>query len=192
MTRTNKNGAALETKAAWSVVVVYEDAAARERAVGFCDQLVSRFWARFEFDVSWWSFASLREAHSAKAAADKVARADLILLCAVPEGDFPLPVKAWMQTWFDRRGEREGVLVGLMEPTGAPCGPEGEKHHYLRQVAHRGAMDYLTHVPQDIARPIPDSLDWYNKRADQVTSLLAGILRQQACHRTSRPEKQGG
>ena len=62
MTRTNEDGARLEAKAAWSVVVVYEDPAARERAVGFCDQLVSRFWARFEFDVSWWSFALLEEA----------------------------------------------------------------------------------------------------------------------------------
>ena len=51
-------------------------------------------------------------------------------------------------------------------------------------------MDYLTHVPQDIARAIPDSLDSYSKRADQVTSLLDEILRQQACHRTSRPEKR--
>ena len=62
MTRTNENGAGLEAKAAWSVVVVYEDAATRERAVSFCDQLVSRFWAKCEFDVSWWSFALLEKA----------------------------------------------------------------------------------------------------------------------------------
>ena len=67
MTRTNENGARLEAKAAWSVVVVYEDAAARERAVSFCDQLVRRFWAGFEFDLSWWSFAQLEEASAAKA-----------------------------------------------------------------------------------------------------------------------------
>ena len=46
MTRTNENAAVLESKAAWSVVVVYEDAVARERAVTFCDQLVTRFWAK--------------------------------------------------------------------------------------------------------------------------------------------------
>ena len=178
MTRTDKNGARLKTKAAWSIVVLYEDAAARERAVGFCDQIVSRFWAQCEFDVSWWSFALLEEASTAKAAADKAARADLILFSAVPEGDFPLPIKAWIETWLNQRGEREGMLVGLMEPAAGICGPEGPKHHYLRHAAHRGALDYLTHVPQDISGSIPDSLDRYAKRADQLTSLLNGILHQ--------------
>ena len=42
-----------------------------------------------------------------------------------------------------------------------------------------GAMDYLTEVPQDISRSIPDSLDSYTERADQVTGLLANILQQQ-------------
>jgi hypothetical protein len=41
-------------------------------------------------------------------------------------------------------------------------------------------MDYLTQVPQDIARAFPDSLDSYTRRADQVTSILDGILHQQA------------
>jgi hypothetical protein len=40
-------------------------------------------------------------------------------------------------------------------------------------------MDYLTEVPQDISRSIPDSLDSYTERADQVTGLLANILQQQ-------------
>jgi hypothetical protein len=40
-------------------------------------------------------------------------------------------------------------------------------------------MDYVTQLPQDIARSMPDSLDSYTERADQVTSLLDDILRQQ-------------
>ena len=41
-------------------------------------------------------------------------------------------------------------------------------------------MDYLTEMPQDISRSIPDSLDSYTERAEQVTSLLDNILHQQA------------
>jgi hypothetical protein len=41
-------------------------------------------------------------------------------------------------------------------------------------------MDYLTQVPQDIPRCIPESIESYTERADQVTSLLDGILHQQA------------
>src|ERR1035437_10628073 len=113
MTRTNEIGAGLETKAAWSVVVVYEDAAARERAVTFCDQLVSRFWAKCEFDVSWWPFALLNQAPAHEEAAERAAQADLIVFSATPEGGFPLPVKAWVETGLSQRGESEGKLVGL-------------------------------------------------------------------------------
>jgi hypothetical protein len=72
------------------------------------------------------------------------------------------------------------MLVGLMEPGADAGNREGQKHHYLRKVAHHGAMDYLTTVPPDTCFSIPDSLDSYTERADQVTSLLDDILRQQA------------
>ena len=179
MTRTNEDGAGLETKTAWSVVVVYEDAATRESGVTFCDQLVGRFWAKCEFEVSWWPFAVLDQAPTAKEAAERAAKADLIILSAIPDGDFPPHVKDWLETWLSWRGDREGMFVGLIAPSGESAGGEGQKHYYLRNAAHRGAMDYLTHIPQDISRPIPDSLDSYTKRADQVTSLLDDILHQQ-------------
>ena len=169
----------MEAKAAWSVVVVYEDPAARERAVGFCDQLVGRFWAGFDFDLRWWPFAQLEDADSAKAAANEAARADLIVFAANPEGDFPWAVKSWTASWLSQRGDHEGMLVGLLEHVPGTGGPEGPKHHFLRNAAHHGAMDYLTEMPQDISRSIPDSLDSYTERADQVTSLLDNILRQQ-------------
>jgi hypothetical protein len=178
MTSINENGARGEAKAAWSVVVVYEDDAARERAVAFCDQLVGSYWAQLEFSVGWCSFALLEDASTAKEAAEKAVCADLIAFAAKPEGDFPQPVKSWVESWLTQRGDREGMLVGLLEPVVGAGRPEGQKHHYLRQAAHHGAMDYLTDVPQDIAFSIPESLDYYIRRADQVTSLLDDILHQ--------------
>ena len=178
MTRTNENAAVLESKAAWSVVVVYEDAVARERAVTFCDQLVTRFWAKCEFDVSWWPFALLNQAPANEEATARAAHADLIVFSATPEGDFPQPVKAWVETWLNQRGEREGKLVGLLEQVAGGGDREGQKHNYLRQAAHHGAMDYLTKVPPDISLSIPESLDSYTERAYQVTSLLDDILHQ--------------
>jgi len=179
MTRTNENGSVLETKTDWSVVVVYEDAATRERAATFCDQLVSRYWAECEFDVSWWAVTLLDQAVAAKDAAQRAARADLIVFSTTPEGDFPLPVKAWVGNWLNQRGEREGMLVCLMEPGADAGNREGPKHHYLRKAAHHGAMDYLTKVPPDTSLSIPDSLESYTERACQVTSLLDDILHQQ-------------
>ena len=121
MTRTNENGTRLEAKAAWSVVVVYEDAAARERAVGFCDQLVERFWAQFEFDVSWWSFALLEEPAQPRKRQKRPRCADLIVFAANPEGDFPCRSRAWVETWLNQRGDREGMLVACWNRRGAPA-----------------------------------------------------------------------
>jgi hypothetical protein len=180
MARIEENERPPEAKAAWSVVVAHQDAAARQRAVAFCDQLVARFWERFEFEVSWFPFDLLAEATAGKEAAGKAAQADLVVISAAPEGDFPAPLKGWIETWLGQRGDREGVLVGLMEPLAESGSEEGRKHNYLRSVAHRAALDYLTGVPQEIARTIPDSLDSYTQRAAQVTNLLDGILHQQA------------
>jgi hypothetical protein len=180
MTRNSEYEARSEAKAAWSVVVVYEDTAAREQAVDFCDQLVKRFWARFEFEVSWWSFSLLQKDPVAMEAAEKAAQADLVILSSLRQEDLPVPVKGWIESWLSRRGDREGILAGLMGPGVVGSGLEAPKHLYLRQVAHRGAMDYLTQVPQNISRSIPESLDLYTTRAAQVTNVLNEILHQQA------------
>jgi hypothetical protein len=76
------------------------------------------------------------------------------------------------------------MLVGLMELPGGAPDREAQKHQYLRQAAHHGAMDYLTKIPQGTSLSIPESLDSYTERASQVTSLLDDILHQQ----TSRPQ----
>jgi hypothetical protein len=178
MTRINEYETGSREKAAWSVVVVYEDSAGREQAVDFCDQLVQRFLARFEFDVSWWSFGLLQKDAVAMEAAAKAAQADLVIISSVQREDFPTPVRRWLESWRDRRGEREGILAGVLgqELVGKW---EAAKHYYLRQVAHRAAMDYLTQVPQNISRGIPESLESYSERAAQVTSVLDEILHQQ-------------
>jgi hypothetical protein len=179
MTRNNEFEAGAEAKAAWSVVAVYEDNAAREQAVDFCDQLVKRFWAQFEFDVSWWSFGLLQKDAVAIEAAAKAAQADLVIISSVQREDLPTPVKRWIESWRGRRGDREGILAGLLGPELAGRW-EAAKHYYLRQVAHQAAMDYLTQVPQNISRGIPESLESYSERAAQVTSVLDEILHQQA------------
>ena len=180
MTRIDEYTMPSETKADWSVAVVYEDSAARERAVDFCDQLVQRFWGRFEFEVNWWSFQALQEHGMALDAADKAARANLVVLSSLGPQDLPARVKTWIESWLSRRGDLEGILAGLIEPADAVGSPEAGKHLYLRQVAHRAGMDYLTQVPQDISRSIPDSPECYSLRAAQVSTVLDEILHHRA------------
>ena len=157
-------------KAKWSVLVVYDAANARQSATQFCDRLVERFWAESEFDVEWCCFSSLEQTREKAAVADKAVDANLVVFAA--EKELPLHVIDWVELWLARRGEREGVLVGLPGSEAEAAGT----HLYFRNVAHRAGMDYLTEVPQSMAFPIPESPEYCAERAHQLTSTLDGIL----------------
>jgi len=163
-------------KRTWSVVVVFEDAATRQQAVEVCDHLVKRFWTDFELAVSWWSCAMLEQPVLASDALQKAAEADLLIFALGTEEGLPMPVQEWIETWLSMRGERDGALVDLLVKEVEAGEAPAERHGYLRQVAHRGGMDYLTKEPQNLSLSIPDSLDWYSARAERVTSVLDEIL----------------
>lgn len=160
------------------VVVVYEDPQCRDEAVSFCDVLVQRFWATHGFEISWSSFSNLQQSALAAISAEKAAHAALILFATRPQGELPIDVVLWIQKWSSKRSDREGVLVGLLDP-GAKNGLADDKHLYLRNVAHRAGMDYLTKMPENISRGIPDSIDSCSQRAQRITSVLDEILHTQ-------------
>lgn len=164
-------------KATWSVLVVFENEPARQLAVDFCDRLVERFWTKCGFDVNWVSYEALEDRKNAEELAAKAAEADIIAFAHEGRRDFNWPLRVWVETWLTLRGEREGKLVGLSA---------GQMHHqklpagfsYLRQIAHRGGMDFITDVPQNMIEAMPDSPDMVLSRASHVTSVLDGILHQ--------------
>lgn len=162
-------------KATWNVAVIYEGPEAREKGVGFCDALVERFWTRCALEVSWLAFESIPKEESASELLKKVAMADLVVFVVASNRELPLHVHAWVEEWLRLRGEREGGLVALA-PEGKLSGTG--PHAFLRQVAHRAGMDFLTELPQSLGDPIPDSLDFYTQRACAVTRVLDDILRQ--------------
>ncbi len=166
-------------KATWSVVVVYDRPETRDTAVCFCDQLVQRFWTDYEFDVSWFEVKDLQEEASAQQAGRRATQADLLIFALPASGAVSAELQTWLETWANRRRDREGALVGLLAPESEKAMEAAETHNYLRQVAHRAGMDYLTQVPQSISWQIPESLDSCTERASQVTSVLDEILRQQ-------------
>jgi hypothetical protein len=158
------------------VVVVYEDAGCQETCVTFCDHLVRRFWPTHGIDIRWCSFSYLQDPANAAASAQDAAGSPLILFAVRPDGELPIDVALWIQKWLSKRAEREGVLVGLLDPG---TGTTNDKYVYLRNVAHRAGMDYLTTMPKTLSVGIPDSLDSYSQRADRVTGVLAEILKNQ-------------
>lgn len=178
MTSEDESGKSRPKQAPWSVVVVYEDTHTREQAVQLCDTLVGALWGEHGLDVSWWSFASLQQPLAASEATAKAIAADLIVFATQPGGDLPMTVRAWVETWVEQRGEREGALFGLVEASSSSTVAATDKFVYLRSTAHRAGLDYLTRIPQNTWLSVPNSLDSYSERADQMTDVLAEILRQ--------------
>jgi hypothetical protein len=159
-------------KTTWSILAIYDDDGTRETAVQFCDGLVKRFWNQGEFDVAWVPFELLKEGLGKHNSAEKAAQADLLVFAAHPQSELPVEITGWIETWLPQRGDREGTLVDLVVPAGCAT------NTYLRSVAHRGGMDYLTELPQSIIEPMPDSLEFFTARAQEVSGVLEEILHQ--------------
>ena len=157
------------------VVVVYEDPPIRERAVRFCERLIEEQ-KSIEVDADWWSFSLLSHPTLADSAVEKAASADVLVFAMDARGDLPQEIKLWIEHWLNKRGEREGALVGLL---GRPEGLHeiaSFREIYLRHAACRAGMDYLSHAAPTRTRAIPNSIDSFNERAGQMTSVLDGIL----------------
>ena len=159
------------------LTVVFESNAARERAAGFCQQLSSCACGTSEPVIRWYSFDDLTIASGSEDVMMASLEARLLAFAVHEEGDLPAAVKKWTEGWLLRRGRREGILVGLVfEERPSLRKVACLKEIYLRHLAHRAGMDYLSHLPTQFTKVIPDSLDSYNSRAGQMTPLLDEIL----------------
>lgn len=167
----------MENRANQLVVVVYEDEVTRDAAVDFCDELVGKFWAKCSFDLTWYSFAQIMNQQTGLDAVGKAVEADIVVLATHPDGWIPAEVREWTERWIAERGEKEGALVGLLDPT-SNGDAFTNKYTWARNVAHRAGLDYLTQTPETL-QSFPDCPDSLSERARARTSVLDEILRRE-------------
>lgn len=179
MVETKQN----ELQAAKSVVVIYEDPSIRERAVHFCEGLVDEQ-RNSGINLDWWSFPVLSEPRMSHSAVEKAAGADVVIFAMDASGDLPEAIKLWIEQWLNKRGEREGAIVGLLEPEDRWHEMVSFREIYLRHAARRAGMDYLSHAAPTLRRAIPDSLDSFNERAGRMTSVMDEILQKRPIAQT--------
>ena len=158
------------------IVVVYETPAIREHAVRFCERLTQEQESASEPELNWWSFRLLGHPSAGGDAAQKAALADVIVFAMDASGDLPEEIKLWIENWLNKRGEREGALVGLLAREERSHDVPPFREIYLRHIARRAGMDFLSHAAPTVAKAIPDSLDSFSERAGQMTSVLDNIL----------------
>ena len=165
----------IEARIPKCVVVVYEAPPIRERAVRFCERLALEQKSA-DMDMDWWSFTLLSHPTMAHKAAEKAADADVVVFAMEARGDLPEEIKLWIEKWLNKRGEREGALVGLLGQEEGMRDSATFREIYLRHAARRAGMDYLSHAPPTLRRAIPDSIDSFSERAGRMTSVLDSIL----------------
>lgn len=165
----------IEARIPKCVVVVYEAPPIRERAVRFCERLALEQKSA-DMDLDWWSFTLLSHPPMAQNAAEKAAGADVVVFAMEARGDLPEEIKLWIEKWLNKRGEREGALVGLLDREEGLHDTPTFREIYLRHAARRAGMDYLSHAAPTLRRAIPNSIDSFRQRAGQMTSVLDSIL----------------
>ena len=155
------------------ILVVSDSTEARERALRACSHLLSE---TADSGIHWCSPRSLNDPRHAEEMAKNAVVSDMIIFSGTADGDFTPELKLWLEGWLFKRSSREGVIIGLFSsPSGRLREVASLKEMYLRESAHSAGLDYLSHLPTG-PRMIPDSLDAYNVRAVQVTSVLDEIL----------------
>jgi hypothetical protein len=164
-----------EPRATRCIAVVYESPSIREHAVRFCERLAEERKAP-GVEMNWWSFQHLGHIQHAGEALQKAAKADVVVFAMNSAGDLPDEIKMWIEHWLNRRGEREGALVGLLNREDGILEMASFREIYLRHAARRAGMDYLSHSAPTDLRAIPDSIDSFSERAGRRTSLMDGIL----------------
>jgi hypothetical protein len=166
-----------ETKTRANVLLIWEDSACRHRATRFCKDLERRFWAQCHFQFDWCALDILQRKETAEQAAAQALESDLLVFALQSERPLPAGFTRWIESWAGRRPVHEGALIGLFQPAArAPLASNREI--YLRHLAHRLGMDYLTGVPSSLFEPVPNSLESYADRAGRVSTVLQGILHQ--------------
>jgi len=161
---------------ALAVAVVYEDSATRDRAMSLCDHLVHKLWEDIDFEFSWWKCDYLCDAGIAADAAVAAGRADMIIFSGDADRELSPAVKTWTETWAARRENREGALVALVGMGNGPVQGAGTSHIYLRDVAQRAEMDYLTNLSDPLSEPVNGLVHGMTQRAAPVSSVLDRFL----------------
>ena len=162
--------------AKWSVLVVYENKAAQETAVQFCDAMIQRFWPDFTIDVNWASRGELENPRASKETEHAAVEAQLIVVASSQNRGLSESLSSWLELALRKRADREGVLVGLPQPQGFVNQEAAASQVFLRKLAHQNGMDYLTTVPEYLPVPESESAESYTSRASQMTSVLDKIL----------------
>lgn len=134
----------LEEHTEWQLAIAYDVPAARDRAMHLSQSLQKKFSGEITFSCTWWRFRYLEDPDIALVARHYATAADIIIFSTNAAGLFPLPVMNWIESWASARRKPHGLLVPLIGSPNIPAQVYSTKLFYLRHVADRANMEFLT------------------------------------------------
>jgi hypothetical protein len=167
--------ALLDVAETFSIVVVYEDSATRDRAIRVCDHVKAQV-KEVELKFSWWRFDFLSDPKLAELAAKAAARADMVIFSAHDGKALPPPVRDWIETWLPRRKQKDSALMALIGAAETRFNQSTPARTYLHAVATRARMDYLPEPVLALPEEQFGSVDSILKRVETITPVLRDIL----------------
>ena len=160
----------------FSVVIVYEEVAAGQRAMRLIRDLASGNESHTGYEPSLWKLAMLLVPKFRELAAGEAAAADMVIVAAQDRETLPVALQGWFESWPPRRPANRGALVALLELTDESVEVRGETLMFLRRAAAQTEMDFFVQSFQPPARSPGLTFEQITQRAVVVSSVLDGIL----------------
>lgn len=134
-----------EPKFPFDLVVAYEDADTRTRALRLYDRLAQQLRDDHDFQCSWWKFDHLANPVLRQEAADAAVDANMVILSIQAHRELPAIHKAWLDGWIRRRHHRKAALVVIIADTSQPEHDAAQSLACLKNAARIGHMDFFLH-----------------------------------------------
>ncbi len=166
-----------QPKYPFDVVMAYEDAVTRDRAMHLHDHLARQLNDDFDFQCAWWNFNHIADPTLREQAVDDATAANMIILSLHAGNDLPSSAQRWMEDWSQRRDHHKCALVTLFAENG---GPQAAAPIFarLKQIARQAHMDFFTNITEAAGVIAGLSVTQISERASAVTPTLKGILQQ--------------
>jgi hypothetical protein len=126
------------------VFVAFEDQNTRVQAWQLYRHLAEDLAKDLELTSAFCDFEALGDKLSGNETILAAAEADLILFSMRSGSGLPQEIKSWIESWVPKRRTEDGGLFLLFEHSDNPAPNQTAIQSYLREVARRAGMDFLS------------------------------------------------
>jgi hypothetical protein len=152
------NDAPCEADKDFSVMILFDDSAAAERAEGFLRLLEQSFKEEAgRLLHQWWTHEVLAFTLMRELAALEAASADMIIIAIRQEPELRETVAAWMNRSLELRQHRPGSLVVLLD---SDLKKFDDSHGFLSQLKQAAALGHMDFF----ATPVQTGINWGHGR----------------------------